>query len=93
MPIVFGTGKKHYPQLILEECKYAVKEEKMPKYIIEDIKFSSNESGKKILIKKIMMNKSLTKNILMRKIIIKKKKMTGYITEHLQNFSDKFDQK
>ena len=75
--------------------KYAVKEEKMPKYIIEDIKFSSNESGKKILIKKIMKNKSLTKNILMRKIIVKeKKKMTGYITEHyLQNFSDKFDQK
>ena len=26
----FRTGKNYYPQVFLEQCKYAVKEEKMP---------------------------------------------------------------
>ena len=31
---VFRTGKNYYPQAFLEECKYAVKEKKMPKYML-----------------------------------------------------------
>ena len=33
---------KHYPGLFLEECKYVVKERKIPKYIIGNIKISSD---------------------------------------------------
>ena len=35
---VFRTGKHYYPHylLSLEECKDAVKEKKMPKYITDD---------------------------------------------------------
>ena len=39
---VFRTSNNYYPQLFLEECKYVVKEKKMPKYIIDDIEISSN---------------------------------------------------
>ena len=38
---VFRTGKNYYPQVFLEECKYVVKEKKIPKYIINDIEISS----------------------------------------------------
>ena len=34
---VFRTGTNYYPQVFLEECKYVVKEKKIPKYIIEDL--------------------------------------------------------
>ena len=44
---VFRTGKNYYPHVFLEECKYVVKEKEMPKYIIEDIEISSDESDKK----------------------------------------------
>ena len=36
---IFRTGKITYPityQVFLEECKHAVKEKKVPKYIIDD---------------------------------------------------------
>ena len=39
---VFRAGKNYYPQVFLEECKYVVKEKKIPKYIIVDIEISSN---------------------------------------------------
>ena len=39
---VYRTGKKHYPQVFLEECKYAVKEKKIPKYIIDNIEIFSD---------------------------------------------------
>ena len=39
---VFRTGKNYYPQVFLEECKYFVKEKKIPKYIIDDIEISSD---------------------------------------------------
>ena len=42
---VFRTSNNYYPQLFLEECKYVVKEKKMPKYIIDDIEISSNSDG------------------------------------------------
>ena len=37
---VFRTGKNYYLQVFLEECKYVVKEKKIPKYIIDDIEIS-----------------------------------------------------
>ena len=32
--------------MFLEECKYAVKEKKMPEYIMDDIEISSDDSDK-----------------------------------------------
>ena len=34
--------KNYYPRLFLEECKYVVKERKITKYIIGNIKISSD---------------------------------------------------
>ena len=42
---VFRTGKNCYPQVFLEECKCVFKEKKIPKYIIDDIEFSSDTDG------------------------------------------------
>ena len=39
---VFRTGKNYYPQVCLEAYKYVVKENKIPKYIIDDIEISSD---------------------------------------------------
>ena len=48
--------------MFLEECKYVVKEKKIPKYIFDDIEISSDSgreiSDKKILVKKILMKKN-----------------------------------
>ena len=40
---VFRTDKNYYPQVFLEECKYIVKEKKMPEYITDKIKISSDD--------------------------------------------------
>ena len=42
---IFRTGKNYYPQVFLEECKYVVKEQKIPKYIIDDIEIFSGEEN------------------------------------------------
>ena len=42
---VFRIGKNCYPQVFLEECKCVFKEKKIPKYIIDDIEFSSDTDG------------------------------------------------
>ena len=74
---VFRTGKNCYPQVFLEECKYVFKEKKIPKYIIDDIEFSSDTDRenseeefshegkykKKNLIYKTLMNGNLMKKI------------------------------
>ena len=44
---IFKTGKIYYPQLFLEECKYVVKENKIPKYIIDNIEISSDSDWEK----------------------------------------------
>ena len=36
--------KDWYPQVFLEECKYVVKEKKMPEYITDDIEIYSDDS-------------------------------------------------
>ena len=42
---VFRTGKNYYPQVFLEEYKYAVEEKKTPKYIIDDVSDSDRENS------------------------------------------------
>ena len=39
---VFRTVKNCYPQVLLEECKYLVKEKTMPEYITDSIEISSD---------------------------------------------------
>ena len=39
---IFRTGKNYYSQVLLEECKYIVKEKKIPEYITDDIELSSD---------------------------------------------------
>ena len=39
---VFRKGKNYYPQVFVEECKYVVKEKKMPEYITVNIEVSSD---------------------------------------------------
>ena len=39
---VVRTGKNYNPQVLLEECKYVVKEKKIPKYITDDIEIPSD---------------------------------------------------
>ena len=40
---VFRVGKNYNPQVFLEECKYAVIEKKMRKYITEDLEIYSSD--------------------------------------------------
>ena len=40
---VYRTNKNYYPQIFLEECKFVVKEKKMPEYITDDIETSSDD--------------------------------------------------
>ena len=43
---VFRTGKNYYPQVLLEQFKYVVKEKKMPEYITDGIEISSDSDRK-----------------------------------------------
>ena len=40
---VFRAGDNYYPQVLLGESKCVVKEKKIPEYIIDDIKISSDD--------------------------------------------------
>ena len=42
---VFRTVKNCYPQVFLEECKYVVKEKKMPKYFTDKEEISRDEEN------------------------------------------------
>ena len=56
---VFSTGKNYYPQVFAEECKYVVKEKKMPEYITNNMMILTE----KILMKKLPMEKIIMKKI------------------------------
>ena len=43
---VFRTGKSYYPQVLLEECKYVLKEKKMPDCVTDDIEISFDDSDR-----------------------------------------------
>ena len=68
-------GKNYYPQVILEECKYAIKEKKNHNYFTYDVEISS-DSDEEILmrkfLKKFRQRKILVKKILVKKILMKK---------------------
>ena len=38
----FRAGKNYYPQVLLEECKYVVKEKRMARYITDDTEISTD---------------------------------------------------
>ena len=42
--LVYRKNEDYYPQVFLEECKYAVKEEKMSKFITDDKEIFSVDS-------------------------------------------------
>ena len=44
MDSVFRAAKNCYHQVFLEECKYIVKEKKIPEYITDEIETSSDDS-------------------------------------------------
>ena len=48
--------------MFLEECKYVVKEKKMPRFITKEQKFILKKLIKKILMKKIPIKKIIMKN-------------------------------
>ena len=41
---VIRVNKKHYPQTLLEECKYEIKKNKMEKLTDDDLDDSDNET-------------------------------------------------
>ena len=43
---VFRAGKNYYPEVFLEEFKNVVNEKKMPEYVTDDIKISSDDSDR-----------------------------------------------
>ena len=43
---VFRTGINFYPEVFLEDCKYVVKEKKIPKYITDDLEIFSDSDRK-----------------------------------------------
>ena len=59
---VFRTGKNYYSQVFLENCKYVIKQKKIPNYIIDD-KETPSDSEEETLLEKILI---------MKKILIKK---------------------
>ena len=56
--------------MFLEECKYVVREKKMPEYITEKMEFTLMILTEKFLMKKILVKKTLIKKTLMKKLSI-----------------------
>ena len=51
--------------MFLEECKYVIKEKKIPKYIIDDVEFSSNsneENSDEEILEKLQTEKNSEEN-------------------------------
>ena len=42
---VVRVNKKHYPQTLLEECKYAIRKNKMENFINGDLDLSSSDKS------------------------------------------------
>ena len=54
---IFRIGKNYYPQVLLEEYKYVIKEKNIHSYIIDDVEISS-DSDEESLLEKIQMEKN-----------------------------------
>ena len=62
---VIKTGENFSLQVFLEECKYVIKEKKIPKYIIDDVEFSSNsneENSDEEILEKLQTEKNSEEN-------------------------------
>ena len=61
---VFRTAENYHPQEFLGECRYVIKEKKMPNYITDNVEFSSDEehSDEEDFDKKIVMKKIIVRN-------------------------------
>ena len=77
---VFRTCENYYPQAFLEECKYAVKEKKIAKYIIDNIKISPDSDRENSDEEDSDKENSLMKKTLMKKVLMKK------IKKYFHNF-------
>ena len=54
---IFRVGKNYYPQVLLEEYKYVIKEKNIHSYIIDDVEISC-DSDEETLLEKIQMEKN-----------------------------------
>ena len=81
MDSVFKTGKNYYPQVFLEECKYAGKEKKRCYSILPIREEKILRREEKILMKKFPVKKNLMKKIQMKRI---KYRMRLFL--HLKHF-------
>ena len=45
---VVKVGKKYYPQVFLEECKYIKRKNKMFNYIIDDLEMTSSDEDDRL---------------------------------------------
>ena len=62
---VIKTGKNYSLQVFLEECKNVIKEEKILKYIIDDVEFSSDsneENSDEQILEKLQTEKNSEEN-------------------------------
>ena len=84
---VLRTGNNYYPQVLLEECQYIVKEKTMPEYITDDLQISDDSdrensnkenSDQEILVKKIIMKKIKYRMCLFKTFRVKQKFRVKY---------------
>ena len=52
---MYRKDNKYYPEVLLEECKYVLKEKKIHNYITDEVEISSDEED---LLEKIQMEKN-----------------------------------
>ena len=45
LDFIFKVGKKYYPQVFLEECKYVKRKNKIVNYINDDIEITSSDEN------------------------------------------------
>ena len=83
MIYIFRLGKNHCPLVSLEEYKYVIKRNKIPKYITDNIEFFLI-----ILIKKILI--ILIKKVLMKKTILSRFCVIGFVRKRYINLKIRF---
>ena len=63
----FRAGKNCYPQVFLEECKYVVKEKKIPEYITDDTEISPDDSDREDSDEENFNKENSDKKVLMKR--------------------------
>ena len=91
MILFLEQAKKYYPQVVLEECKYFVKE-KMPKYIVKDVEMSPDECDKDNCYEENSDEETSNESNSHQENHCKRKKVPRYINEGLKISSDNSDE-